>query len=129
MLCISECNYENTQPKFRVGDKVSLALAELIFEKGYKPQSFSDTEIKHFGYLPNIFWEGNKMTEFSMGKNYQKVNNQFSIISGAGKWTYNLPYSKGVSRQRWRGFGALARTVDRTTLPILKNVLTEAKKN
>ena len=43
---------------------------------------------------------------------------------------YNLPYFKGVPRQRGRGFGALARTVARTTLPILKKyVLPAAKKN
>ena len=42
---------------------------------------------------------------------------------------YNLPYFKGVPRQRGRGFGALARTVARTTLPILKKyVLPAAKK-
>ena len=42
---------------------------------------------------------------------------------------YNLPYFKGVPRQRGRGFGALARTVGRTTLPILKiYVLPAAKK-
>ena len=43
---------------------------------------------------------------------------------------YNLPYFKGVPRQRGRGFGALARTVARTTLPIFKKyVLHAAKKN
>ena len=42
---------------------------------------------------------------------------------------YNLPYFKGVPRQRGRGFGALARTVARTTLPNLKKyVLPAAKK-
>ena len=42
---------------------------------------------------------------------------------------YNLPYFKGAPRQRGRGFGALAKTVARTTLPILKkHVLTAAKK-
>ena len=42
---------------------------------------------------------------------------------------YNLTYFKGVRRQRGRGFGALARTVARTTLPFLKKyVLPAAKK-
>ena len=42
---------------------------------------------------------------------------------------YNLPYFKGVPRQRGRGFGALARTVARTTFSILKKyVLPAAKK-
>ena len=42
---------------------------------------------------------------------------------------YSLPYFEGVPRQRGRGFGALARTVARTTLPILKKyVLPAAKK-
>ena len=41
----------------------------------------------------------------------------------------NLPYFKGVPRQRGRGFGALARTVARTTLPILKKYVLPAAKN
>ena len=42
---------------------------------------------------------------------------------------YNLPYFKGVPRQRGRCVGALARTVARATLPILKKyVLPAAKK-
>ena len=42
---------------------------------------------------------------------------------------YNLPYFEGNPRQRGRGFGALARTIARTTLPILKKyVLPAAKK-
>ena len=41
---------------------------------------------------------------------------------------YNLPYFKGVPRQRGRGFGALARTVARTTLPILKKYVLPATK-
>ena len=42
---------------------------------------------------------------------------------------YLLPYFEGVPRQRGRGFGALARTVARTTLHILKKyVLPAAKK-
>ena len=42
---------------------------------------------------------------------------------------YNLHYFKGVPGQRGRGFEALARTVARTTLPILKKyVLGAAKK-
>ena len=42
---------------------------------------------------------------------------------------YNLPYFKGVPRQRGRGFGALARTVARTTLPILKKYGLPTAKN
>ena len=43
--------------------------------------------------------------------------------------SYNLLYSKRVPRQRERGFGALARTVARNTLPLLKKyVLPAAKK-
>ena len=41
---------------------------------------------------------------------------------------YNLLYFKGVPRQRGRGFGALARTVARTTLPILKKYVFSAAK-
>ena len=43
--------------------------------------------------------------------------------------SYNLPYFKGVPRQRGRGLGALARTVARTTLPILKKYVLPAAKN
>ena len=42
---------------------------------------------------------------------------------------YNLPYFKGVPLQRGRGFGALAKTVARTTLPILKKYVLPAAKN
>ena len=41
---------------------------------------------------------------------------------------YNLPYFKGVPRQRGRGFGALARTVAKTTLLILKKYFLPAAK-
>ena len=43
--------------------------------------------------------------------------------------SYSLLYFKRVPRQRERGFGALARTVARNTLPLLKKyVLPAAKK-
>ena len=41
---------------------------------------------------------------------------------------YNLHYLKGVPSQRGRDFGALARTVARTTLPILKKYVLPAPK-
>ena len=37
-----------------------------------------------------------------------------------------LPYYKGVGRQRGRGFGALAQVIGRTAIPILKKYVVAA---
>ena len=41
----------------------------------------------------------------------------------------DLPYFRGYSRQRGRGFGALAQTIGRTAIPFLRrNVVPAAKR-
>ena len=39
-----------------------------------------------------------------------------------------LPYYKGIGRQRGRGFGALAQVIGRTVLPFLKKYIVPAAK-
>ena len=41
----------------------------------------------------------------------------------------DLPYFRGYSRQRGRGFGALAQTIGRTTIPFLRRYVVPAAKN
>ena len=43
--------------------------------------------------------------------------------------TLELPYYKGIGRQRRRGFGALAQVIGRTAIPFLrKNIVPAAKR-
>ena len=42
--------------------------------------------------------------------------------------TLELPYYKGIGRQRWRGFGALAQVIGRTAIPFLKKYIVPAAK-
>ena len=37
-----------------------------------------------------------------------------------------LPYYRGVARQRGKGFGALAQVIGRTAVPFVKNVIVQA---
>ena len=39
-----------------------------------------------------------------------------------------LPYYKGIGRQRGRGFGALAQAIGRTAIPFLKKYIVQAAK-
>ena len=39
-----------------------------------------------------------------------------------------IPYYRGVGRQRGRGFGALAQVIGRTAIPILRNYIVPAAK-
>lgn len=41
---------------------------------------------------------------------------------------YELPYYRGVGRQRGRGFGALAQVIGRTAIPFLKKYIVPAAK-
>ena len=38
----------------------------------------------------------------------------------------DLPYHKGVTRQRGRGFGALAQDIGRTVVPFVKELIVPA---
>ena len=40
----------------------------------------------------------------------------------------DLPYIRGFSRQRGRGFGALAQTIGRTAIPFLRRYVVPASK-
>ena len=40
----------------------------------------------------------------------------------------DLPYFRGYSRQRGRGFGALAQTIGRTAIPFLRRYVVSAAK-
>ena len=40
----------------------------------------------------------------------------------------DLPYFRGYSRQRGRGFGALAQTIGRTAIPFLRRYVVPAAK-
>ena len=42
--------------------------------------------------------------------------------------TLELPYYKGIGRQRGRGFGALAQVIGRTAIPFLKKYIVPAAK-
>ena len=42
--------------------------------------------------------------------------------------TLELPYYKGLGRQRGRGFGALAQVIGRTAIPLLRKYLVPAAK-
>ena len=42
--------------------------------------------------------------------------------------TFELPYYKGIGRQRERGFGALAQVIGRTAIPFLKKYFVPAAK-
>ena len=42
--------------------------------------------------------------------------------------TLELPYYKGIGRQRGRGFGALAQVIGRTAIPFLKKFIVPAAK-
>ena len=42
--------------------------------------------------------------------------------------TLELPYYKGIGRQRGRGFGALAQVIGRTTIPFLRKYIVPAAK-
>ena len=42
--------------------------------------------------------------------------------------TLDLPYYKGVGRQRVRGFGALAQVIGRTAIPSLRKYIVPAAK-
>ena len=42
--------------------------------------------------------------------------------------TLELPYYKGIGRQRWRGFGDLAQVIGRTTIPFLRKYIVPAAK-
>ena len=42
--------------------------------------------------------------------------------------TRELPYYKGIGRQRGRGFGALAQVVGRTSIPFLRKCIVPAAK-
>ena len=40
----------------------------------------------------------------------------------------DLPYFRGCSRQRGRGFGSLAQTIERTAIPFLRRYVVPAAK-
>ncbi len=42
--------------------------------------------------------------------------------------TLELPYYRGIGRQRGRGFGALAQVIGRTTIPFLRKYIVPAAK-
>ena len=42
--------------------------------------------------------------------------------------TLELPYYRGIGRQRGRGFGALAQVIGRTALPFLRKYIVPAAK-
>ena len=42
--------------------------------------------------------------------------------------TLELPYYKGIGRQRGRGFGALAQVIGRTAIPFLRKYIFRAAK-
>ena len=42
--------------------------------------------------------------------------------------TLELPYYKGIGRQRGRGFGALAQVIGRTAVPFLRKYIVPAAK-
>ena len=42
--------------------------------------------------------------------------------------TFELPYYKGIGRQRGRGFGALAQVIGRTAIPFLRKYIVPAAK-
>ena len=42
--------------------------------------------------------------------------------------TLELPYYKGIGRQRGRGFGALAQVIGRTAIPFLRKYIVPAAK-
>ena len=42
--------------------------------------------------------------------------------------TLELPYYKGIGRQRGRGFGALAQVIERTAIPFLRKYIVPAGK-
>ena len=42
--------------------------------------------------------------------------------------TLELPYYKGIGRQRGRGFGALAQVIGRTAIPLLRKYIVPAAK-
>ena len=42
--------------------------------------------------------------------------------------TLELPYYKGIGRQRGRGFGPLAQAIGRTTIPLLRKYIVQAAK-
>ena len=42
--------------------------------------------------------------------------------------TLDLPYYKGIGRQRGRGFGAIAQVIGRTAIPFLKKYIVPAAK-
>ena len=40
----------------------------------------------------------------------------------------DLPYFRGCSRQRGRGFGSLAQTIERTAIPFLRRYVAQQQK-
>ena len=42
--------------------------------------------------------------------------------------TLEIPYYKGIGRQRGRGFGALAQVIERTAIPFLRKYIVPAAK-